>query len=273
MITLDTLEHVFTADRPSFLSELRRVSEDLVIVTAPFDAPGVKEAEEALREFAGVRFNRNIATYQWLLEHLEQGLPDLDATVGSFDDAGWSVVTLPSGYLPRWLAGMLLDHELLASGVEGREVLHALYNRTVSPLDCREPSYRHVVVASRTRSSAELSRVVESLRSPDDSGPPPNTIEPLIATALQARLNFAMRSQPMQREIDALRAAHVELEHQLVDRTAQLAQLQSDYSSMHVDWMATRERMAALDRTRFFGLAHVARKIRNRLSSQGETRT
>jgi hypothetical protein len=271
---------VYTSDRPRFLSELRRVSNDLVIVTAPFDAPGVKEAEEALREFAGVRFNGNIATYQWLLEHVEQGLPDLEATAASFHDAGWSVVTLPSGYLPRWLAGMLLDHELLASGVEGREVLHALYNRTVSPLDCREPSYRHVVVASRARSTAELRAVVDGIRSPEDAGPPPNTIEPLIATALQARLDFAMRSGPLQREIDDLRAARADLERQLVDRTAhlverdrQLAQLQADYSIMHADWIATRERVAALDRARLFGLAHVARKARNRLSSQGDTRT
>ena len=57
--------------------------------------------------------------------------------------------------------GMLVHHELLATGLPHLGKLHAYYNTVVSPLDCREPAYRHVIVSARHRPIAEVEPVVD----------------------------------------------------------------------------------------------------------------
>ena len=122
-------------------------------------------AEAALHEFVLQRFGGPFPTLE---EHAEHGLPELDETVALLGTGGWSTATLPSGYLPRWLAGMLLHHEFLAMGMPELPSLHAFYNATVSPSDCRAPSYRHVVVAARELSPERLVAAVDSLRTDVD---------------------------------------------------------------------------------------------------------
>ena len=128
-LALDTLEHVpGRAHRPAFLAELRRVS-DVVILSAPFADESVALAEAALHEFVLQRFGGPFPTLE---EHAEHGLPELDETVAALGTEGWATASLPSGYLPRWLAGMLLHHEFLAMGMPELPSLHAFYNATVS---------------------------------------------------------------------------------------------------------------------------------------------
>ena len=52
---------------------------------------------------------------------------------------GWATATLPSGYLPRWLAGMLLHHELLAMGMPELPTPARVLQRDRLAVDCREP--------------------------------------------------------------------------------------------------------------------------------------
>ncbi len=161
VVTLDTLEHVPARFRTEFLAELLRVSSDLVMLSAPFASPELELAEEALNEFIRARFQGDFPT---LDEHAQNGLPELGPTTDALGAGGFSAVTLPSGYLPRWLMGMLVHHELLATGLPHLGKLHAYYNAVVSPLDCREPSYRHVIVSARHRPVDEVRAVVDGLR-------------------------------------------------------------------------------------------------------------
>ncbi len=114
VVTLDVLEHVPPQFRKPFLAELLRVSADLVVLSAPFTSPELVLAEEALNEFIRARFQGDFPT---LDEHADNGLPELEPTAAALGADGFSAVTLPSGYLPRWLMGMLLHHELLATGL------------------------------------------------------------------------------------------------------------------------------------------------------------
>ena len=155
VVTLDTLEHIVPEDRPAFLAECRRVSRDLVVLSAPHATAHVVEAELALQSFVTARFGEVFETLQ---EHADRGLPLAEETAAGLGADGWACVSMPSGYLPRWLMGMVAHHELLAVGVPELPDLHAFYNRLMGPYDNQEPGYRRLVVASRTRAAGRAGR-------------------------------------------------------------------------------------------------------------------
>jgi SAM-dependent methyltransferase len=70
VVTLDTLEHIVPQDRPAFLAECRRVSRDLVVLSAPHATAHVVEAELALQSFVTARFGEVFETLQ---EHADRG--------------------------------------------------------------------------------------------------------------------------------------------------------------------------------------------------------
>lgn len=226
VISLDTLEHVPGDRRPDFCSELRRVCRDAIVLSAPFDDPQVELAEDALNSFVRSRFGGDFPT---LDEHREHGLPKLEFAVDALGQGGFSVVTLPSGYLPRWLLGMLFHHELLASGLPELPQLHAYYNSTVSRLDTRAPSYRHVVLSARDRKPAELKNVVDGLRADGDE-PAGQVALGSIASAVLAR-RLPAPSGPSTAHLEEVAArqerALADYERQLADRDAHIAELRA----------------------------------------------
>ena len=226
VISLDTLEHVPADRRPDFCSELRRVCRDAIVLSAPFDDPNVELAEDALNSFVRSRFGGDFPT---LDEHREHGLPKLEFATDALGQGGFSVAALPSGYLPRWLLGMLFHHELLASGLPELPQLHAYYNATVSPLDARAPSYRHVLLAARARPAAELNRVVDAMRSAGDE---PAGVVALgsIASAVLARRLPAAAGPPtahLEEVISRQERSLADLERQLADRDAHISELRA----------------------------------------------
>jgi len=185
VITLDTLEHIFPQHRAAFLSECRRVSRDYVVLSAPHATEGVQLAERALQSFVTARFGEVFGTLQ---EHEDNGLPLIGETLASLTAPGWNVARLPSGYLPRWLLGMLVHHELLATGLPELPELHRFYNEQQSLHDNAEPSYRQVVVAS-VRPQSERDELVAGLRSPGTDSPETSaTLAAIGGRVLEARL-------------------------------------------------------------------------------------
>ncbi len=265
VVTLDTLEHVPARFRPAFLSELLRVSEDLVVLSAPFASPELELAEEALNEFIRARFQGDFPT---LDEHADNGLPELEPTIAALAHDGFSAATLPSGYLPRWLAGMLVHHELLATGVPHLGKLHAYYNEVVSPLDCREPSYRHVIVAARHRPMAEVERVVDSLRSSEPAGSGQAALNAIASSVLTQRLNAVARTDLLGRELDESRELAEARLRDVADRDAHILELERRLQDMQLEQDALR---AEAERRWMLGLPHAARRVRAKLSRSKET--
>jgi len=138
----DVLEHVPAEDRPPLLGELARVSRRFVLLGAPFATPGVADADALL--FALVRA-RHGYEHTFLAEHLAHGHPELEATVGFFEDRHATVVVLPNGYLPYWTL-MQAANLCLAEPAMGERYAEgqACYNDQVA--DWCEPAYRHLVV-------------------------------------------------------------------------------------------------------------------------------
>jgi SAM-dependent methyltransferase len=219
VVTHDTLEHVPRAERAPFLAEARRVSDDLVVLCAPFDDPLVRLAEDALGEFVTQR----LGGFPTLEEHGEHGLPDLAATRGALGADGWSTATLPSGYLPRWLVGMVVHHELLATGVPQLDRMHAYYNATVSPYDCREPAYRHVVLASRRRSAEELEAATKALRTDADGAEASAALQALAGALAAQRVGGLYRLPGIE-----LERRIAQLERDLSERDGRIATLETE---------------------------------------------
>jgi SAM-dependent methyltransferase len=258
VIALDTLEHVPSERRSRFLADIRRVSSDLVILSAPFSNPDLELAEAALSEFVRARFGGDFPS---LDEHSAHGLPDLGATVETFAGDAWSIAVLPSGYLPRWLMGMIVHHELLATGLPDLGKLHAYYNDVVSPLDCREPSYRQVLVASRARPESDVAGAVDKLRSRGDGEAARVALASIASAVLAHRLDGAMWSS----EREALRRRAQEVGQQVADRDAHIVRLEQILN----DVRAERDHaLRSLDRRRYFGIPYLGRRALARFRSR-----
>lgn len=218
VVTLDTLEHVVAEDREEFLRECRRVSRDLVVLSAPHATDHVREAELALQAFVTARFGE---VFQTLQEHSDRGLPVAAETVATLSEDGWSCASAPSGYLPRWLAGMLVHHELLAVGMPELPELHAFYNTLMGPYDNMEPGYRRLVVASRHRPAAEVDELVASLVTEAPPGRADAVVAAVAGRLLSERVGLGQAEQVRKaRSFDGL-------QQQLDHRTTELATLQA----------------------------------------------
>ncbi len=263
VLTLDVLEHVPAVHRAAFLAEARRVAGDVVLLSAPFADPDLELAEEALNEFIRARFQGDFPT---LDEHADNGLPVLEATVGSFADDGWATAALPSGYLPHWLAGMLVHHELLATGVPHLGKLHAYYNQMISPLDRREPAYRHVVVASETRSSTDLAGIVDPLRTPGSSAVGSATLASIASTVLSQRLESVARADDDARELVQARTTIEGLERVVADRDARVLELTALVEELRIERNdAIHGERDASARAWLLGIPYIVHKARQRV--------
>lgn len=220
VVSLDTLEHIPAQFRSAFLSECQRVAADIVVLSAPHATEGVVLAETALQAFVTARFGEVFVTLQ---EHSDNGLPLVEDTLGALSANGWHAARLPSGYLPRWLMGMVLHHELLAVGLPHLPELHRFYNERQSLQDNADPSYRQVFVASGTRDPAELDRTVESLRSPAQSTDANATLAAIAGAVLSARLSGSGAEGALTQELTTLREELRVCRTAIADRDVHLA--------------------------------------------------
>lgn len=280
VVTLDTLEHVVPEDRPAFLAECRRVSRELVVLSAPHATPYVVEAERALQSFVTARFGEVFETLQ---EHSDRGLPVAESTQAQLGADGWASTSLPSGYLPRWLMGMVVHHELLAVGMPELPDLHSFYNRLMGPYDNAEPGYRRLVVSSRTRSQEELDTVRDALVVPAPPGHADTVLTAIAGRLLSERVGYGQAEQVRRsRAYDTLtgdlagRVAEVEvLRSQLDDMTRRHTELAGRVNALEDERRHLTDRLAdaaehagrtgeALARRRS-PIAAVARRLRGRL--------
>jgi hypothetical protein len=188
-----------------------------------------------------------------LLEHREFGLPDLATSEAVFAEAGWASSTLPSGFLPRWLAAMLVHEDLRASGLPDLPKLHAFYNRHVEISDAREPAYRHVIVAVRNADSATLTERLHDLVSDGDAADADAAVQAIAGAVLAQRLGGVLHSGErvaLQHDLDAARQQVELLERTVADRDAHLVELREQRDALleDVEHLRTRLTERALQR-------------------------
>ncbi|MDP8245212.1 MAG: methyltransferase domain-containing protein [Candidatus Hinthialibacter antarcticus] len=162
VVSIDTLEHVPPQQREPFLQEVARVSRDAVLICGPFHDPDVIQAEAALRDFAETQLELND---RFLHEHAEYELPPVSLVSEELTDLGYSVMGLPNGYLPRWLAmqcaEFILGKSPESAGAKAR--VNKLYNANYYDFDNCTPAYRIAVIATREPLPDDAKRSLSSL--------------------------------------------------------------------------------------------------------------
>ncbi len=141
-LSLDTLEHVKPSERPAFLAELQRVARRAVVLTAPFDTPGVDTAERCIDSLHRERHGEG---HPWLKEHLAHDRPKLDETKAAFQRN--AVHIEPLGHLPLWYRLQRLDMQLgwRPGGGEAAAAIDRAYLEVLGDLDRLEPCYRYLL--------------------------------------------------------------------------------------------------------------------------------
>ena len=229
VVTADTLEHVPRGQRDAFLSEVARVSRDLVVIAAPFDTPGVAGAEELVRRFI------LLATGQpqvQLEEHREHGLPELDPTAERLQSSGYRVRTTGNGNLHDWVTMMVVKHQLAARPALGPldGGYDVLYNSLFAGRERVAPFYRHLI-AGRRDDDPELGVDIGLIE-----GTPPD-ISAILAVCAAANVAEAVRQDTVPK-LDGL-DRHVR---------SKLDQMESTLELLQGQLAALRDTDAKLDR-------------------------
>jgi hypothetical protein len=79
--SLDVLEHIPAADRPTFVAELIRAARGRVVLCCPLGTPEHQSAEAELLEWYERKTGER---HEWLAEHVENGLPTDDEVRAAF---------------------------------------------------------------------------------------------------------------------------------------------------------------------------------------------
>mgnify|MGYP001155025254 CR=1 FL=1 len=159
VVSVDALEHIPPRNRACFWNELLRVTQDYLILAAPFDDDQITLAERLVYEFT--KLVRG-AGHPQIGEHLANGLPSLSKSYAILMDAGWQSVEIPNGYIYNWLLMMALYNYLLSipGAASLIRMMNHFYNSSFFECDHRLPSYRRILVAARRREGqAALERV------------------------------------------------------------------------------------------------------------------
>lgn len=196
VVTCDTLEHVPPLRRSTFVDELLRVASHCVVLIAPFASTHTQRAERTLRDYlAG-----HNCTHGPLEEHFELGLPSEDDLRTMLGDRELAVIEFADGYLPNWLA-MMMIHLTPGTSSAFLAQLNRFYNRHFSPDDRREPAYRRVFVIAKEGHEALLLTVSPTIDShPAASFPHPGFAEDLACVLKQGQTDGHARMASLEAE-------------------------------------------------------------------------
>jgi glycosyltransferase involved in cell wall biosynthesis len=192
VIALDVFEHIEPAYRTDFLRHISRVSRIATLLGAPFASAAVTTAENDACAFWDGLFNK---PYRWLVEHAENGLPDLMQTKRQLGELGMKSVHFGHGNLTLWCE-MMKAHFASEASEELRAPIAAMdgfYRDHLLANDVGEDeTYRQFLFCSRE--DKVFSTLADFAASLKPAGAPPNTV-PLI-DLLQAMQHIAKHRQP-----------------------------------------------------------------------------
>jgi SAM-dependent methyltransferase len=151
VISCDVLEHIPKDDRAAFLSESARVTKDLMIVAAPFNLKGVREAEIAANDYYKKMTGED---HRWLFEHLLDELPNLQHAHQVLDRADLHTSHFSHTALDNWQlvtrAGFLLAQQNKhPKFTEVIEEFNQYYLSNIMPCDFSANGYRSFLIASK----------------------------------------------------------------------------------------------------------------------------
>ena len=152
VVCSDVLEHLREGDRGVALTELVRVAREKALVTCPC-GPVAEEGDAA---FAALLDSLGASSPAWLMEHLENGLPQVGRVLATLAATGYAVEVVGNESRMQHFAGLLLDTALPEAA--GWNIEHAAKTVVQPPLGDspwdRYYSYLFTVDKSRRRRPA-----------------------------------------------------------------------------------------------------------------------
>ncbi len=140
VVTIDTFQYVKKEQRKDFIKELLRVSEQYVIITAPFFSKSVVEAEKECNTFYKKIFKKD---NRWFAITLKHGIPKFNELKNSIKDYSYKVYS--NGYLPRWKIMMKMNTILYSFLLPFGLLFNGFYNIFFYRFDNKKPSYRKII--------------------------------------------------------------------------------------------------------------------------------
>ena len=158
VVTSDTLEHIPQKDRANFIKELFRVSNDLVILCAPFGDHGAAGEEHKVHNLYTAFMGKK---HRWLTEHADFILPREKETSTLFNSLSKSYISF--GHTDVRIYRQILSAVLTANEVGGKLLnvaskVNEFYNKNLTFNDFSTNSYRTFFIASKKHN---LSLVIE----------------------------------------------------------------------------------------------------------------
>jgi SAM-dependent methyltransferase len=266
--SVDVYEHIEPGSRERYLSELRRTARRGVLLAAPFESEVVRGAERVANEFhRSVHWKENA----WLKEHAENGLPGLGQTREFFEGRGDEVSVLPNGYIPHWLVMMCLTFyrprlQPEPSGVFDRA--NSFYNEFMYGLDNTEPCYRHLLVALREPTNAELGRLASPEANPERASQS-TAFFAVLSAMITMNAHLARREGVLARKEAQINDLSRRLAERVVAARSSRAQLeqritrlQHDHDNMKNQRDQLRQQLAGIIGSRSWRLLTALHKLR-----------
>lgn len=252
VISCDTLEHVPSADRAAFWSELLRVARYGVLLAAPFASPEVVAAEALLFDY--IKAELGVEQIQ-LKEHVTYGLPDLSATCRLLEERGLPHRVYPSGYVHAWLFMMVAKHYLFGRTHDYalHEQVDAYYTRFFATSERSEPAYRHLLLVAQAdqidwlaAADAAIAPTIKPEQEAAANWPQlPAWLFQLVGLQLEER-----RLQPLIHTVTAQAQTIQALQQSLVQREAQVQDLEQRSHWLADQLDATRRLLDAVQNGR-----------------------
>jgi hypothetical protein len=257
--SVDVLEHVPPAARPTVLDQVMRVSRRAAVVAAPFRSLVVPRAEAIVSDFI-----RDVCGYEQgqLQEHREHGWPDLDATAAAFEAAGWHVRVFGYGGVWTWVLMMLDKHALQAiAGSKRVQIgLDRAFNEARFAVDREPPCYRHFVVATRAADDPVLGFVESTYgavtRAAFLARPP---LDPAVVASTFALLETHAANQRLQARLEPERR-----HRQFADVDAQRARVTAALEAMTAEASRLEGLLRKVERSPAFRVAGWLRRLAGR---------
>jgi hypothetical protein len=151
VISCDVLEHIPEVNREMFLRESARVTKDLMVVAAPFNLSGVRDAEISANNYYKKMTGRD---HRWLLEHLLGDLPDLKRAEHVLEKQSLHVDTFSNTSLDNWQLVTRIGFLLSTQGgrtdfVDYLRQINKYYLETMMKSDFSKNGYRTFLIASK----------------------------------------------------------------------------------------------------------------------------
>jgi O-antigen biosynthesis protein len=159
IVALDVYEHIPSDRRQLFFKEINRVADKFFIVCAPFASKEVIAAEESVNTTFKAIYEKD---HPWLLEHRENGLPELQPTLDMLKALDINFVSIKQGEICLWEKLMKTQFFLAYQddSQTAMEDIFKYYNKYQYQFDVGNKNYRDFLICSK-HSNMNLDKILE----------------------------------------------------------------------------------------------------------------